>query len=172
VGIFAPTSWYKDSQGDLDLGSTQPALLADGRILADGKSGTAYLLNSAHLGGVGGQLAQRQVCGAYGGAAVSGNTVYEPCEQGGMAAIDTTGNSIRILWRGPSNAAGSPVVGGDAVWVTDYSGGRLYELNPATGATRYSLPLGTALPHFASMSMSGHDAYLGTNDGVTAVAGA
>lgn len=172
AGIFAPTSWYQDSQGDLDLGSTQPALLADGRILADGKSGTAYLLNSAHLGGVGGQLAQRQVCGAYGGAAVSGNTVYEPCEQGGMAAIDTTGNSIRVLWRGPSNAAGSPVVGGDAVWVTDYSGGRLYELNPATGATRYSLPLGTALPHFASMSMSGHDAYLGTNDGVTAVAGA
>jgi outer membrane protein assembly factor BamB len=172
VGIFAPTSWYQDSQGDLDLGSTQPALLADGLILADGKSGTAYLLNAAHLGGVGGQLTQRRVCGAYGGTAVSGNTVYEPCAQGGMAAIDTTGKSIRILWRGPSNAAGSPVVGGDAVWVTDYSGGRLYELNPATGTTRYSLPLGTALPHFASMSMSGHDAYLGTDDGVTAVAGA
>ena len=170
--VYIAFGGYHDSQGDLDLGSTQPALLADGLILADGKSGTAYLLNAAHLGGVGGQLAQRQVCGAYGGAAVSGNTVYEPCEQGGMAAIGTVGNSIRILWRGPSNAAGSPVVGGDAVWVTDYSGGRLYELNPATGTTRYSLPLGTALPHFASMSMSGHDAYLGTDDGVTAVAGA
>jgi outer membrane protein assembly factor BamB len=172
LGVFAPATWYQDSQGDLDLGSTQPALLSDGRIVTDGKSGTAYLLNAAHLGGVGGQIAQRRVCGAYGAAAVSDSTVYEPCEQGGMAALGTAGDSIRILWRGPSSAAGSPVVGGGAVWVTDYAAGTLYQLDPATGATRYSLTLGTALPHFASMSMSGHDAYLGTNDGVIAVAGA
>ncbi len=172
TGIFAPASWYQDSLGDLDLGSTQPALLPDGRILADGKSGTAYLLNAAHLGGVGGELAQRRVCGAYGAAAVSGSTVYEPCGSGGMAALSTAGDSIRILWRGPSDAAGSPVVGGGAVWVTDYSRGTLYELNPATGAVRYQLGLGSALPHFASMSMSARTAYLGTNEGVTAVAGA
>ena len=172
TGIFAPSSWYHDSQNDLDLGSTQPALLASGMLLADGKSGTAYLISAAHLGGVGGQVAQASVCPAYGAAAVQGTTVYEPCEQGGMAAISTAGNKIRVLWRGPASAWGSPVVGGGAVWVTDWTAGTLYELNPASGATRYSLRLGTLLPHFSSMSMVSHRAYLGTMDGVVAVAGA
>ena len=172
VGIFAPTSWYNDSQHDLDLGSTQPALLASGMLLALGKSGTAYLISAAHPGGVGGQVAQAGVCPAYGAAAVAGSTVYEPCEQGGMAAISTAGNKIRVLWRGPASAWGSPAVGGGAVWVTDWSAGTLYELDPATGATRYSLSLGTSLPHFASLSMTGSRAYLGTSQGVVAVAGA
>jgi outer membrane protein assembly factor BamB len=172
VGIFAPSSWYHDSQNDLDLGSTQPALLASGMLLALGKSGTAYLLSAAHLGGVGGQVAQRGVCPAYGAAAVAGSTVYEPCEQGGMAAISTAGDQIQVLWRGPSSAWGSPVVGGGAVWVTDWSAGTLYALDPATGATRASLSLGATLPHFASLSMAGGHAYLGTSQGVMAVAGA
>jgi polyvinyl alcohol dehydrogenase (cytochrome) len=172
VGIFAPSSWYADSQHDLDLGSTQPALLADGMLLADGKSGTAYLVSAAHLGGVGGQVAQAPVCPAYGGAAVQGSTVYEPCEHGGMAAVSTAGNKIRVLWRGPASAWGSPVVGGGAVWVTDWTSGTLYQLSPATGAIRHTLSLGTSLPHFSSMSMVGNDAYLGTMRGVIAVAGA
>jgi len=172
TGIFAPSSWYADSQHDLDLGSTQPALLHSGMLLADGKSGTAYLVNSAHLGGVGGQVAQAPVCPAYGAAAVQGSTVYEPCEQGGMAAISTTGNKIRVLWRGPVGAWGSPVIGGGSVWVTDWSAGTLYELDPATGAVRQSLNLGATLPHFSSMSMVSSHAYLGTMNGVIAVAGA
>src|SRR5216683_4387482 len=58
TGIFAPSTWSDDNQHDLDLGSTQPALLASGRLLALGKSGTAYLVSAAHPGGVGGQVAQ------------------------------------------------------------------------------------------------------------------
>ena len=172
TGIFAPTTWLADSEGDLDLGSTQPALTGTGMLLALGKSGTAYLLDPARLGGVGGQVAQARVCRAYGAASVNDSTVYEPCEGGGMAAISVSGGQIRVLWRGPASAWGSPVVGGGAVWVADWSAGRLYELNPATGAVRYSLSLGTTLPHFASLSMSGSHAFLGTDDGVTAVAGA
>ena len=141
-------------------------------LLALGKSGTAYLVSAAHLGGVGGQVAQATVCPAYGGASVQGTIVYEPCEQGGMAAISTAGDKIRVLWRGPASAWGSPVVGGGAVWVTDWTAGTLYELDPATGATRYSLSLGTPLPHFASLSMTGSRAYLGTSQGVVAVDGA
>ena len=108
TGIFAPSTWADDNAHDLDLGSTQPALLPDGMLLADGKSGTAYLVDAAHLGGVGGQVAQAQVCAAYGAAAVAGSIVYEPCEQGGMAAIDTAGHRIRVLWRGPSQRLGLP----------------------------------------------------------------
>jgi outer membrane protein assembly factor BamB len=140
-------------------------------LLADGKSGTAYLVKAGHLGGVGGQVAQAEVCPAYGGAAVQGSIAYEPCAQGGLAAVDTAGNKIRVRWRGPSAAQGSPVIGGGAVWVTDYQGGTLYELDQATGATRVSLSLGTRLPHFSSMSMTGSHAFLGTMDGVIAVGG-
>ncbi len=172
TGIFAPTTWKQDSKADADLGSTQPALLSDGRLLADGKNGNAYLLNASHLGGVGGQIAEAPgACDAYGAAAVSGTTVYEPCADGGIAAVSTANDSLRVLWHGPSNAAGSPVVGGGAVWVVDYSGGTLYQLDPATGAVKSKLGLGTALPHFASMSMSGARAYIGTNSGVISVAG-
>ena len=108
TGIFAPSSWYHDSQNDLDLGSTQPALLPDGMLLADGKSGTAYLVSAAHLGGVGGQVAQAQVCPAFGAAAVQGSIVYEPCEQGGMAAIDTSGTRDHGAVARPVPAPGAP----------------------------------------------------------------
>jgi len=171
TGIFAPVTWADDNAHDLDLGSTQPALLPDGMLLADGKRGTAYLVDAAHLGGVGGQVAQASVCEAYGGAAVQGSIVYEPCAQGGLAAVDTAGNQIRVRWRGPASAQGSPVIGGGRVWVTDYQGGTLYELDPATGAARGSLGLGATLPHFSSMSMTGSHAFLGTMEGVIAVGG-
>jgi outer membrane protein assembly factor BamB len=172
VGIFAPSKWHDDNAHDRDLGSTQPALLASGMLLALGKSSTAYLISAAHPGGVGGQVAQADLCPAYGAAAVQGSTVYEPCEQGGMAAISTAGGKIHVLWRGPASAWGSPAVGGGAVWVTDWNAGTLYELDPATGRTRYSVSLGTSLPHFASLSMTGNYAFVGTSDGVVAVAGA
>ena len=88
TGVFAPSTWADDNAHDLDLGSTQPALLPDGMLLADGKRGTAYLVSAAHLGGVGGQVAQAEVCEAYGAAAVQGSIVYEPCAQGGLAAVE------------------------------------------------------------------------------------
>src|SRR5215470_17245908 len=166
TGVFAPSTWRDDNDNDLDLGSTQPALLPDGMLLADGKRGTAYLLDSAHPGGVGGQIAQAEVCPGYGAAAVAGSIVYEPCEQGGLAAIDTAGHKIRVLWHGPESAWGSPVVGGGRVWVTDWKTGTLYELDQATGVTRGLLALGTMLPHFSSMSMTGSHAFLGTIEGV------
>jgi outer membrane protein assembly factor BamB len=171
TGVFAPSTWADDNAHDLDLGSTQPALLPGGMLLEDGKRGTAYLVSAAHLGGVGGQVAQAEVCEAYGAAAVQGSIVYEPCAQGGLSAVSTAGNKIRVLWHGPSAAQGSPVIGGGAVWVTDYQGGTLYELDQATGTTRDSLNLGTTLPHFSSMSMTGSHAYLSTMEGVICVGG-
>jgi hypothetical protein len=174
VGIFAPATWRSDSQNDLDLGSTQPVLVGGGTLFAVGKSGTGYLLDRSRLAGVGSQLAQAPVCPAYGGASVQGEVVYEPCQQGGLAAVSTAGGQVRVLWRGPAGAAGSPVVGGGAIWVTatDPNPGTLYELDPATGAVRYSLSLGVTLPHFASLSMSGDRGFIGTDDGVIAVSGA
>jgi hypothetical protein len=172
TGVFAPLTWADDNSRDLDLGSTQPALLPDGMLLAVGKRGTGYLVSASRLGGVGGQVARGPVCEAYGAAAVSGTTVYEPCAHGGMTAVATSGNRISVLWRGPASAGGSPVLGGGAVWVNDGTSGTLYELDPASGAVRDRVSLGSALPHFASLSLAGPLAFVGTDDGVTAVRGA
>ncbi len=172
TGIFAPTTWPADNAGDLDLGSTSPALLSSGEILAVGKNGTGYLLNAAHLAGVGTQLAQAAVCTAFGGMAVKGTVAYVPCISGGMAAVDTAHTRVRVLWRGPGGAQGSPVLGGGAVWVPNWGSGVLYELSPATGHVMNQISLGSPLPHFASPSLSGSLALVGTMSGVVAVSGA
>jgi polyvinyl alcohol dehydrogenase (cytochrome) len=171
VGIFAPTDWRTLSDDDLDLGSMSPALLADGQILQVGKSGVGYLLNTAHLGGVGGQVAAGPVCSAYGGAAVSGSIVYVPCLTG-LAAVDTASSSVRVLWRGPPDVWGSPVIGGGAVWVANPDSGVLYELSPATGDVEQQITVGSGLPHFVSPSLPGSLVLVGTLSGVTAVSGA
>jgi outer membrane protein assembly factor BamB len=172
TGIFAPAGWASDNAADLDLGSASPALLASGKILSAGKRGIGYLLNGGHLAGVGSQLAAGPVCSAFGGTAVQGSLAYVPCAGGGMAAVDTAGGRVSVRWRGPASASGSPVLGGGAVWVADYNAGVLYELSPATGHVRFRLGLGGPLPHFASPSISGTLALLGTMTGVVAVHGA
>jgi outer membrane protein assembly factor BamB len=171
TGIFAPSNWRALSAADLDLGSMSPALLADGQILQVGKSGTGYLLDAAHLGGVGGQLASGPVCAAFGGAAVSGTTVYVPCLFDGLAAVDTAGNRVTVRWRGPAEGSGSPAVGGGVVWVAAPDSGVLYELDPATGQVRQQIRVAGSLPHFASPSLAGGLVLIGTMTGVTAVAG-
>jgi outer membrane protein assembly factor BamB len=171
TGFFAPSTWAADNAGDLDLGSMSPAVLGDGSIVAAGKRGTAYLLRAGHLGGIGGQRAQAPVCPAFGGPSVQGTVAYLPCAGGGMAAVDTADGRLRVLWRGPPGAAGSPVLGGGAVWVPDTGSGTLYQLDPATGRVRHRIGLVSALPHFASPSLSGRLAFVGTLSGVTAVHG-
>ena len=172
TGVFAPASWRSDNAGDLDLGSMTPALTGAGQILAVGKRGIGYLLSASHLGGVGGQIASTHVCTAFGGAAVRGATVIVPCESGGPVAVTTRGSRLRVLWRGPRAADGSPVIGGGAAWVTANSAGLLYELNPATGSAVQQIALGSQLPHFASPTLSGPLVLVGTLHGVVAVTGA
>ncbi len=170
LGSFAPADWRTLSAADEDLGSMSPALLGDGRILQVGKSAIGYLLNAAQLGGVGGQIAQGRVCAAYGGAAVSGETVYVPCMTG-LAAVDTAGNRVRVTWRGPAGVWGSPVIGGGAVWVASPDTGVLYELAPRTGRVREQITVASQLPHFVSPALSGGLVLLGTMTGITALSG-
>jgi polyvinyl alcohol dehydrogenase (cytochrome) len=177
VAYFAPSTWAADNSSDLDLGSTQPVLAAGNTVFVMGKRGVGYLLSETHLGGIGGQLAEQNICNAFGAAAVSGSIVYEPCGNGGMAAIEVSAatKTIKVLWRGPSNSNGSPVVGGGAVWVTAYSNTSpttLYELNQGTGAVEHKISISQVLPHFSSLSLSGGTAYVSTLTGITAISGA
>jgi outer membrane protein assembly factor BamB len=178
IGVFAPTDWKALSAADEDLGSMSPALLSDGRILQAGKSGVGYLLNAAHLGGVGGQLAQGRICAAFGGAAVSGTTVYVPCQDHGLTAVSTAGRRVVVSWRAPGGIDGSPVIGGSALWAASSSAGVLYELAPKTGRIRQEIRLpviaraGRRLPNFVSPTLSGRLVLVGTMTGVVAISGA
>ncbi len=177
IGVFAPANWAQLSTDDLDLGSMSPALTSGGLILQVGKSGVGYLMSAAHLGGVGGQIAQAKVCVAFGGAAVVGSIVYVPCISEGVTAVDTASGSLKIIWQAPADASGSPVVGGGAVWVAGSGTGALYELAPATGQIRQQISLhvpvsGQQLSDFVSPALSGGLVLIGTMAGVTAVAGA
>jgi outer membrane protein assembly factor BamB len=144
-----------------------PVVVGD-KVLAVGKRGVGYLLDAARLGGIGGQLTAQPVCRAFGGSAVTGSTVYVACDDSTRAVdVDPTGG-LRLRWKAAVPADGSPVVGGGAVWVTDTDRGILYALDPATGASRQQIDVG-ALPHFASPTLAGNRAYLGTTSGVVAI---
>jgi polyvinyl alcohol dehydrogenase (cytochrome) len=165
---FSPGTWAQDNDQDLDLGS-MTAVVVNGYVLSAGKRGIAYTLRPDHLGGIGGQVDQAPVCRAFGGPAVDGNTAYVPCRDGVRAVQVDTNGRIHVRWQAAAtSAAGSPVVGGGAVWVVDYDGGALYALDPATGAVRQQVPIGTA-PHFASPTLGRGRAYVGTLTGVVAV---
>jgi outer membrane protein assembly factor BamB len=151
---FAPTSWASDNATDLDL-STAPALLADGQVVAAGKSQTAYLLNGAALGGIGGQQATlATACGndIDGGVAFVGTTVYLPCLDGVLAAQASGAPAVlRLLWRSGAGG-GPPIVAAGLVWTVG-QGGTLYGLDPATGAVRARATAGAPANHFPTPSV-------------------
>ncbi|MGH3796594.1 MAG: PQQ-binding-like beta-propeller repeat protein [Pseudonocardiaceae bacterium] len=167
---FSPAEWRADNDADLDLGSMGPALVGE-RVLAVGKRGVGYVLDAARLGGIGGQLTAQPVCAAYGGGAVVAATVYLPCDDATRAVDVGPSGGLRVRWTAAVPADGSPVVGGGAVWVTDTARGVLYALDPSSGVPRERIDVG-ALPHFASPTLAGDRAYLGTNSGVVAISGA
>jgi outer membrane protein assembly factor BamB len=169
LGFFAPRSWAQDNAGDLDLGSLTPALTGHGRVLIAGKRGTAYLFDVDHLGGISGALADRQLCRGFGTPAHRGDMVYLPCVDGGLAAVDTSGDDIRVLWRGPADGKGSPTIGAGTVWAASWDTGTLYALDAQTGAVREQLDTDATLPHFVSPSLSRNLVLLGTTDGVVAI---
>ena len=171
--FFAPTDWATQNAGDEDLGSMTPALVGQ-YVYADGKAGIGYVLRHDNLGGIGGEVSDlNNACDAFGGSAVSGNTVYLPCTTGPRAVVIGDDGTARELWRASTSvpAEGSPVIGGGAVWVVDNNGGVLYALDPGTGAALAQIRVGQA-PNFASPTLSGDRAYVGTRTGVTAVGGA
>lgn len=153
---FAPTSWASDNAGDKDL-STEPALLSDGQVVVTGKQRTVYLLNSTHLGGIGGQQASLPSgCGddLDGGMAVVGLMVYLPCLTGTEAvAVTASPASLHLAWRA-NVGGGPPVVAAGEVWTIGQNG-TLYGLNPATGATEQQASVGAPANHFPTPGFAG-----------------
>jgi outer membrane protein assembly factor BamB len=151
---FAPTSWASDNAHDFDL-SMAPALLADGQVVASGKSAHAYLLNASHLGGIGGQEASlASVCNddVDGGAAVAGTTVFIPCLSGIVALqVSASPARLQVLWTSEVGG-GPPIIAAGLVWTIGQNG-MLSGLNPATGAVQQQVAIGNPVNHFPTPSV-------------------
>jgi outer membrane protein assembly factor BamB len=151
---FAPSTWPQDNSSDFDM-SMAPVLLSSGQVLLAGKSRIVYLLNGAHLGGIGRQessLASACSNDIDGGAAAVGPIVYSPCLSG-TVAIRTSSSpaSLRIQWRS-SNGGGPPLYAAGLVWTIGQNG-TLYGLNPSNGAVRQHAVVGAPSNHFPTPSV-------------------
>jgi outer membrane protein assembly factor BamB len=147
LGYFAPANWATLNAGDVDLGSVSPTILPNGDLFQIGKEGVGYILSGTHLGGIGGQIYEANVCsGAYGGTAHVGQSVLVPCDNG-VFDLNVGASSFSVVWQSASFFAGSPIVTGDVVWDVDISNASLLGFNLSTGQLLYSFPLGAA-DHF------------------------
>ena len=152
--FFAPSTWATDNSQDLDM-AIAPVLLPDGQVMLAGKSRIVYLLNGAHLGGVGGQQATvGSACSndIDGGSAVVGMTAYLPCLTG-IIAVRATGSppALHLLWSS-GTGGGPPIAAAGLVWTIGQNG-TLYGLDPATGQVRQQAAIGMPANHFPTPSL-------------------
>jgi outer membrane protein assembly factor BamB len=171
ASYFAPANWAQLNQTDGDLGSTGPVVLPGGMAFEVGKTGTGFLVDTSRLGGVGGEVASASVCsgGGYGADAVSGATVYVPCASG-LAAVQVSGRSLRVLWRSGAGGGGSPVIAGGRVW-EDTRQGLLVELSPATGRLVATRSMPSPVTDFPWLVPVGSTLYASGGDYVIALRG-
>jgi polyvinyl alcohol dehydrogenase (cytochrome) len=180
---WAPPDWQTLDTSDADLGSSIPTLLPGGYVFQSGKDGNGYLLNGAHLGNVSSPVAQASgFCsgGSFGGSLydAANSTIYAACSGGVRALTLGSGSppslSAKAGFSAPSGATGPPMIAGGLVWVTNYSSGTLYGLDPTSGATRsqfsipeHTEPGGSDVNHFASPSAGGGRLFVADGDQVT-----
>ena len=159
LGTFTPGDYRALSAADQDLGSTSPVLLPDDLLLQAGKQGVAYVVAASHLGGVGGQLAQRRICpGAFGGAAAAGLTVVVSCYDGlyAVAVSPPTGRSgagVRVLWSATGFGAGPPIIAGGVVWDATRED-RLLGYSLRDGRRVYATGIDSVVTSFPTLSAS------------------
>lgn len=153
---FAPTDWSQLNSADSDLGSVGPSLVTPSLLFQIGKSGVGYLISTASMGGVGGQVFSGQVCGAaFGGLATDGETVVVPCTDG-LTAVSLQGSSFQAKWKSASFFAGPPIMTDGVVWTVDTGSGRLLGYGLAAGNLVYSFNVGGVV-HFCTPSAgAGH----------------
>jgi polyvinyl alcohol dehydrogenase (cytochrome) len=152
---FAPSNWPVNNSQDLDM-SMAPALLPDGQVMLAGKSRIVYLLDGAHLGGIGHQQASlAAACGndIDGGIALSGMTVYLPCFSGIIAVTAARSPpSLHLDWSS-GTGGGPPIRAAGLVWTIGQNG-VLYGLGPDTGKIRQQASIGAVANHFPTPAVA------------------
>lgn len=143
---WTPRDYARLESGDVDLGSTAPALIGRGFAVQGGKDGKLRLLSLSRLGGrlgaTGGEL---QTVTAPGGTdvftapAVSGNRLFVATDSG-LACYVLESNRLHVSWR-RSEGGTSPVVAGGLLYVYN---GSLNVYAPATGKRLASFSVGSS----------------------------
>jgi hypothetical protein len=163
-------------------------------VIAFGKSGEAFLLDRANLGGMGGHLAKLKVtnAGVLSGIIVAPAAYTTPtgtfvvfrgvetltgCAVGmgniGAVKIDATSPpKISVAWCAGPNGNGSPIVtttDGTADSIVWYLGsGKLYGLNGENGMAITSVDVGTTVKWHTPIAAKGR-IFVGTNTGLVAL---
>lgn len=166
---FAPSNWQAENSSDADLGSIGPVLLPDGLVFVAGKDGKGYVLHANALGGVGGQIAETQICNglAMGGAALVGSQVLVPCTDGVRLVTIKPNGQMSIGWHA-SDMTLPPIVGGHTVYGLNTKG-MLFAADLNSGQVRISLNTSAQIPSFSTPTLSGRSLFFGTDNGVAAV---
>jgi hypothetical protein len=147
---FTPANQEQLNRGDLDLGSSAPALLGHDRVVVAGKDGIMRLLALSRLDGhppsgarththpLGGELQRLSIPG--GGELFTAPAVWTA--PGGRTTVfvaDGHGTAAYVLRRGllyraweNANAGTSPVMAGGLLYVYDPSAGGIYVYRPSS----------------------------------------
>ncbi len=151
---WTPTNHDDLNLGDVDLGSTAPALLGDGLAVQSGKDGKLRLLDLTKLNGKGGAgpitggelqtLKTPSGSGLFSAPAVwrsDGTTWLFVSDFSATADYVLKNRRLAQVWK-VSNAGTSPVVAGGLLYAYD-PGGTLFVYAPKTGKLLASLPAGS-----------------------------
>jgi outer membrane protein assembly factor BamB len=150
VRSWTPRDYAQLDSGDVDLGSTAPALLGARRAVQSGKDGKLRLLRLPALGGAGRIGGELQTVSAPGGDGVFSAIAVQRLRSGTRLFVGTSagtwayalrGGRLRVLWRRSQDGT-SPVLAGGLLYVYDPGGG-LNVLRPATGKLVTRLPAGS-----------------------------
>jgi outer membrane protein assembly factor BamB len=142
---WTPRNQSELDSGDVDLGSTAPAVLGSGFAAQSGKDGLIRLLKLPALGGLGRLGGEIQTVNAPGQAgvfstmAVSRGRLFVG-NGAGVWCYALGGGRLQLAWR-RDEAGTSPVVAGGLLYAYDPNGG-LNVFNPATGAPIATLRAG------------------------------
>jgi outer membrane protein assembly factor BamB len=163
LGYFAPKGWATLNANGTEIGSTGPLILPNGYVFQVGKNGRAFIVRQSAPGGIGGHVSALSIgCNSSGGNSWSPGMIWVECLTGTRAIKLTNNTDMEVLWTGPSDANGSPVFGGNTVWVMSVTNGKLYALNPTNGAVRQTLNVGHAR-NFTSPTIAGDKVIVATD---------
>jgi outer membrane protein assembly factor BamB len=150
---WTPRDQAELESGDVDLGSTAPALVGSRLAVQSGKDGTLRLLDLRRLNGsteagprTGGELQTARLNGGlFSAPAVwrsGGRTWIFVSTSGGTQAFQLRNRRLQPAWKS-SRGSTSPVAAGGLLYVYDADTGGLNVLRPTTGALVTRLAAGS-----------------------------